>query len=104
MEVIYSYSKVHEASLTVVVYRVVVCCSVLLYIHEVGSEPVDESTESQAALPRGGQVCHAHVPVALGLFLTPRQQPARPDLRLYTHRQEQAVQYGENGMKKGGTT
>lgn len=50
-ELIYSYCKVHEASLTVVVYRLVVCCSVLLYVHEVGSEPVDEGTESQAALP-----------------------------------------------------
>ena len=26
-ELIYSYCKVHEASLTVVVYRLVVCCS-----------------------------------------------------------------------------
>lgn len=50
-----------------------------VHVHELWPDPVDEGTQAQASLPGGGQVRHLHVPVAFCLFLTPSQQPARPD-------------------------
>lgn len=52
-------------------------------LHEVGPEAVDEGAQRQAALPGGSEVTHVHVPVALRLLLTPGQQPAGSNLRLW---------------------
>lgn len=51
------------------------------FLHELRSEVVNEGTQGQATLPGGAEVGDLHSPVALSLFLAPRQQPTGPDLR-----------------------
>lgn len=51
-------------------------------VHEVGPLAVYEGAQGQAVPPRGCEVGDVDASVALSLFLTPGQQPARVDLRL----------------------
>ncbi len=51
--------------------------------HEVLPLAVNEGAQSKAAPPGGRKVGHIHSPVALGLLLTPQQQPAGTHLWLW---------------------
>lgn len=53
---------------------------VWFYVHELRSEPVDQCTQGDAALPRRRQIRDGHVPVVLSLFLAPGEKPAGSDL------------------------
>ena len=61
------------------------------HLHELGVEPMDQGAEGQAATPRGRQVGHRHIPVALCLLLAPCQQSTRSNLRLWTTTQRYHV-------------
>lgn len=47
-------------------------------LHEVRSEVVDQSTQSQPGPPGLGQIIHFHIPVACCVPLAPFQQLLKP--------------------------
>lgn len=61
---------------------------VWFYVHELRSEPVDQCTQGDAALPRRRQIRDGHIPVVLSLFLAPGEKPAGSDLWVYAGNQE----------------
>lgn len=54
--------------------------------HEVRPDEVYKSTERQATLPGGGEVGDVHASITPSLLLTPGEEAAWPDVRLWKKR------------------
>lgn len=68
-----------------------------LSLHELRLLPMDESTEGQAIPPGRCEVGDIDSLVPMSLPLTPVQQAARMDLRLYREKQSVSMQHHRKG-------